>query len=603
MPKLTNIVQQCLKNNKFLYSKISIFTEKKMREAVAVAKEADAKRGFSPTKSDKSVQYVQDEPERQLGSLRGVICNISRDGGTPSVDSIATQLSSMHTAQHASVLLALQQTHGNRYVQRVVAGIQAKLVVGQPGDKYEQEADRVADAVMQMPEPRVQQQVLKEEEEKLVIAKEISEKTPVVSDNLDARLNWSIGSEQPLPNENMTFMESRFEGDFSCVRAHTNTQATQMARDLNAEAFTSGRDVYFGAGRFNPGASTGKMLLAHELTRVLQQRRSVAGALVKAKLKVGQPRDVHEQEAEWVSRQILQIGISREHEDFNTQNRRNKGISMPLISKATNETLGNKGSGKPLNPAVHAIMEPRFGVDLSNVHIHTDTEAHRYSAMLGARAFTYGQDIFLGKGESELDFLLIAHELTHVIQQSTRRGHQYNVEDQSQKPELMPLALKFSPTNDLVLQRAIDFPTGRGHRVGVITNNPGGMQWLSDWELSNIREIQREGPEYPTANCTCDHVLKVRVEEWDSRGILGALGTIDYLQMMYANYEKTCTPEASCPRPTHVLDTSHMEEKKYDERSDAPTSNVDILSTFKSIADIVSLFVSLAGRRVPTPVR
>ena len=51
----------------------------------------------------------------------------------------------MHTAEHAPALLALQQTHGNRYVQRVVAGIQAKLVVGQPGDIYEQ-ADRVADA-------------------------------------------------------------------------------------------------------------------------------------------------------------------------------------------------------------------------------------------------------------------------------------------------------------------------------------------------------------------------------------------------------------------------------------------------------------------------
>jgi len=83
------------------------------------------------------------------------------------VESIATHLSSMHAAQRASALLALQCTHGNRYVQRVVAGIQAKLVVGQPGDKYEQEADRVADAVMRMPEPGVQRQVEPEEEETL----------------------------------------------------------------------------------------------------------------------------------------------------------------------------------------------------------------------------------------------------------------------------------------------------------------------------------------------------------------------------------------------------------------------------------------------------
>jgi hypothetical protein len=61
-----------------------------------------------------------------------VIDTIRCGGGTPSAESIATELSNAHTAQRASVLLALQQTHGNRYVQRVVAGIQAKLKVGQP---------------------------------------------------------------------------------------------------------------------------------------------------------------------------------------------------------------------------------------------------------------------------------------------------------------------------------------------------------------------------------------------------------------------------------------------------------------------------------------
>lgn len=73
-----------------------------------------------------------------------MINNIKHDGGTPSVDSISTQLST-HTAQRAPVLLALQRTHGNRYVQRVVTGIQAKLKVGQSGDIYEQEVDQVAE--------------------------------------------------------------------------------------------------------------------------------------------------------------------------------------------------------------------------------------------------------------------------------------------------------------------------------------------------------------------------------------------------------------------------------------------------------------------------
>jgi len=93
----------------------------------------DAKKESSPTMSDKNIQGLQNEPERQLSSLRDVIDTIRRDGDKLSVESIATHLSGMHTAQRAPALLALQRTHGNRYVQRVVSGIQAKLKVGQPG--------------------------------------------------------------------------------------------------------------------------------------------------------------------------------------------------------------------------------------------------------------------------------------------------------------------------------------------------------------------------------------------------------------------------------------------------------------------------------------
>ena len=113
-----------------------------MKGSVAVAKEADAKKGVSPTNT--SIHRAQNEPERPLGSLRGVIGNIRRDGGKPSVESIATQLSGMHSIQRAPALLALQRTRRNMYVQRVVSCIQAKLAVGQPGDIYEQEVDPVA---------------------------------------------------------------------------------------------------------------------------------------------------------------------------------------------------------------------------------------------------------------------------------------------------------------------------------------------------------------------------------------------------------------------------------------------------------------------------
>ena len=80
-----------------------------MNESVAIAKEADAKKGFSSTRSDKNIQGLPNKPKRQLGSLRSVIDTIRHHNGeTPSVDSIATQLIGMHSAERAPALLALQ---------------------------------------------------------------------------------------------------------------------------------------------------------------------------------------------------------------------------------------------------------------------------------------------------------------------------------------------------------------------------------------------------------------------------------------------------------------------------------------------------------------
>jgi len=67
------------------------------------------------------------------------------------------------------------------------------------------------------------------------------------------------------------FMEERFGVDFSNVRIHADSEAARMARALNAEAFTYGRDIYFGEGRYRPETTKGKKLLAHELTHVVQQ--------------------------------------------------------------------------------------------------------------------------------------------------------------------------------------------------------------------------------------------------------------------------------------------------------------------------------------------
>jgi Domain of unknown function (DUF4157) len=79
---------------------------------------------------------------------------------------------------------------------------------------------------------------------------------------------------QPLDRETRAFMEPRFGHDFSNVRVHTNAKASESAREVNASAYTVGRDVVFGAGQYVPDSPASKRLLAHELVHVMQQRGS-----------------------------------------------------------------------------------------------------------------------------------------------------------------------------------------------------------------------------------------------------------------------------------------------------------------------------------------
>jgi len=157
-------------------------------------------------------------------------------------------------------------------VQQILRGpkIQPKLVVGSPNDVFEQEADHVADQVMRMPESPVGE-LPKEEKEKLVSPKADEGGVASLSGELADRIQALEGRGAPLGEGERAFFEPRFDADFSQVRVHTGSAAEETARALNAQAFTLGSDVVFGAGRYAPGTEEGMRLMAHELTHVVQQ--------------------------------------------------------------------------------------------------------------------------------------------------------------------------------------------------------------------------------------------------------------------------------------------------------------------------------------------
>ena len=204
-------------------------------------------------------------------------------------------------ARGENPLVAQRQSLSNQTVQRLLRSraIQAKLAVNKPpGDQYEQEADRVAEQVMRMPDPATAtegadasgrargahlQRMCSECEEELhrqpmeeetLQAKEVAGRTPEVMPGVASQIDSMRGGGQPLPESVRAFFEPHFGHDFSQVRVHRDADAAASALAVNARAYTVGRDVMFGAGQYAPEMTAGRRLLAHELTHVVQQNQS-----------------------------------------------------------------------------------------------------------------------------------------------------------------------------------------------------------------------------------------------------------------------------------------------------------------------------------------
>jgi hypothetical protein len=189
-----------------------------------------------------------------------------------------------NTAQHtvkappsahapARRLLELQHNPSNHGILRCCPDIiQAKLTMGTSGDRYEHEADRVAEAVMRTAEPAVQRTAGGRKEERLVPTKTVAGMTSAVAPLLKARIDAMRGQGAPLSGAVRAFFEPHLGHDLSHVRIHNDTSAAESAHALGAQAFTVGQDVMFATGKYAPETMTGKHLLAHELVHVLQQR-------------------------------------------------------------------------------------------------------------------------------------------------------------------------------------------------------------------------------------------------------------------------------------------------------------------------------------------
>jgi outer membrane protein OmpA-like peptidoglycan-associated protein len=109
------------------------------------------------------------------------------------------------------------------------------------------------------------------EEEEPIQTKGISGNNPGITQDVESQISSIRGGGYPLPESVRGFFEPRFGYDFSHVRIHTGSRAGESAKAVNALAYTVGRDIVFGAGQYSPETESGKKLIAHELTHVVQQ--------------------------------------------------------------------------------------------------------------------------------------------------------------------------------------------------------------------------------------------------------------------------------------------------------------------------------------------
>jgi hypothetical protein len=269
-------------------------------------------RGFAPIQTDLDENAIP----RPSGYTENFLEKIINQRGTES----------SNTAVQAKPMNRLQTLQAKR-----MSMIQAKLSIGEPNDKYEQEADATASKVVQQinsptQDQSVQKQEAMEEEEELQMKpissiqreesmeeeeelqmkpissiqreesmeeedEELQMKSLVqrrenlgggeASTDLESSIQSARGSGQSLDSNLQAKMGQAMGADFSGVKVHTDSQSDQLNKSIQAKAFTTGQDVFFRQGAYEPRSRGGQELIAHELTHVVQQNSGAVKRLVQ----------------------------------------------------------------------------------------------------------------------------------------------------------------------------------------------------------------------------------------------------------------------------------------------------------------------------------
>ncbi|MBQ4818574.1 DUF4157 domain-containing protein [Aquimarina sp. MMG016] len=156
--------------------------------------------------------------------------------------------------------------------------------------------------------------------------------TKSASPDLESRLNDSKGGGSPLSSDTQESMGSAMGADFNDVRVHTGSNAVQMSKELGAQAFTHGSDIYFNQGKYDTNSTSGKHLLAHELTHTVQQGSSVQTKMIQ---KNGETTQTPSTGSTETTEDVVTPTHEYTHPEKGSINTQSKTLTVPNLSVPT----------------------------------------------------------------------------------------------------------------------------------------------------------------------------------------------------------------------------------------------------------------------------
>ena len=341
------------------------------------------------------------------------------------VNQVQRQSSGPTLAAHS--MAGVQSSIGNHAVQRLISSpyIQTKLHVSTPGDPFEQEADRVADSVMRMPDPVVNPQRTANEIQTKPLASHI---TPLIHRQIaqpPVEEDEEVVATKPTVPLAVREDEEDEEKVAREIEAKPVPEEEEKEKSIATKPISDAPVQRQSEDEDKEEEETEQVApkLFRKLSSDPVQLLSPARTSVYRSLSVSRVPDVP----------IQRLCTECEDEVENTSTIQRQATA-PGASNRTSSAPGptieshiasRRGAGSPLSRSSIAFFEPRFGSDFSAVRIHTDSSAANAARQLSAQAFTTGSDIFFGTGKYQPETAegqrLLAHELTHVVQQSAGR--------------------------------------------------------------------------------------------------------------------------------------------------------------------------------------